>query len=130
MGAKLRQVLQVNRKNSTSCSSPESSLTVVGSVASRFCPREVAATAIVGTATVPVDCWLLTSGVVTGAGLEACGRSVDSMSPDPILADPQAVINDPSIIRTTGKATRKFMFLILFIYLFFQKGYELDFLQW
>jgi hypothetical protein len=42
MGAILRQVVQVNRKNSISCSSPESRLTLLGSVASRSGPREVA----------------------------------------------------------------------------------------
>jgi hypothetical protein len=42
MGAIERQVAQVNRKNSTNCSPPEAKLTVVGSVASRFGPREVA----------------------------------------------------------------------------------------
>jgi hypothetical protein len=42
MGAIKRQVAQVKRKNSTSCNPPEAKLTVVGSVASRFGPREVA----------------------------------------------------------------------------------------
>jgi hypothetical protein len=42
MGAIERQVAQVKRKNSTSCNPPEARLTVVGSVASRFGPREVA----------------------------------------------------------------------------------------
>jgi hypothetical protein len=43
MGAIMRQVLQVNRKNSTSCKEPESSLAAAGSLASRSGPREVAA---------------------------------------------------------------------------------------
>jgi hypothetical protein len=42
MGAIERQVPQVKRKNSTSCNCPEANLTVVGSVASRFGPRDVA----------------------------------------------------------------------------------------
>src|SRR5215216_1055085 len=42
MGAMARHVLQVKRKNSTSCKPPEARLTVVGSVASKFGPREVA----------------------------------------------------------------------------------------
>src|SRR5215216_760582 len=42
MGAMARQVLQVKRKNSTSCKPPDERLTVVGSVASRLGPREVA----------------------------------------------------------------------------------------
>jgi len=42
MGAMVRQVLQVKRKNSTKCNCPEARLTVVGSVASRFGPRDVA----------------------------------------------------------------------------------------
>jgi hypothetical protein len=42
MGAIERQVTQVKRKNSTSCRPPDARLTVVGSVASRFGPREVA----------------------------------------------------------------------------------------
>jgi hypothetical protein len=42
MGAIERQVAQVKRKNSTSCKPPEARLTVVGSVASRFGPRDVA----------------------------------------------------------------------------------------
>src|SRR5512138_2177053 len=42
MGAMARQVPQVKRKNSTSCSPPESSLTVDGSVACSSGPREVA----------------------------------------------------------------------------------------
>ena len=48
MGAIARHVLQVKRKNSTSCSPPEARLTVVGSVASRFGPREVATGSAVG----------------------------------------------------------------------------------
>jgi hypothetical protein len=42
MGAIERQVAQVNLKNSTNCSPPAARLTVVGSVASRFGPRDVA----------------------------------------------------------------------------------------
>jgi len=42
MGAIARQVLQVKRKNSTNCNPPEARETVVGSVASRSGPREVA----------------------------------------------------------------------------------------
>ena len=42
MGAIARQVDQVKRKNSTNCNSPDARLTVVGSVASRSGPREVA----------------------------------------------------------------------------------------
>jgi hypothetical protein len=42
MGAIERQVAQVKRKNSTSCSPPEARLTVVGSVAWSSGPREVA----------------------------------------------------------------------------------------
>src|ERR671925_301742 len=42
MGAMARQVLQVKRKNSTNCSPPDARLTVVGSVAWRSGPREVA----------------------------------------------------------------------------------------
>ena len=43
MGAMARQVLQVKRKNSTKCKPPDARLTVVGSVACRSGPREVAA---------------------------------------------------------------------------------------
>ena len=42
MGAMARQVLQVKRKNSTNCNSPEARLTELGSVAWRSGPREVA----------------------------------------------------------------------------------------
>ena len=42
MGAIAWQVVQVKRKNSTNCTPPEAKLTVVGSMASRFGPREVA----------------------------------------------------------------------------------------
>jgi hypothetical protein len=42
MGAIERQVPQVKRKNSTNCKPPEARLTVVGSVAWRSGPREVA----------------------------------------------------------------------------------------
>ena len=42
MGAMARHVLQVKRKNSTNCSPPDARLTVAGSLASRFGPREVA----------------------------------------------------------------------------------------
>jgi len=42
MGAIARQVAQVKRKNSTNCRPPDARLTVLGSVASRFGPREVA----------------------------------------------------------------------------------------
>jgi hypothetical protein len=42
MGAIERQVAQVKRKNSTSCSPPDARLTVVGSVAWSSGPREVA----------------------------------------------------------------------------------------
>jgi hypothetical protein len=42
MGAIERQVTQVKRKNSTSCSPPEARLIVVGSVACSPGPREVA----------------------------------------------------------------------------------------
>jgi hypothetical protein len=52
-----RQVAQVKRKNSTNCNPPEARLTVVGSVASRFGPREVArgtaVAASLGTACAP-----------------------------------------------------------------------------
>src|SRR6266508_1712529 len=48
MGAMARQVVQVKRKNSTNCTPPEARLTVVGSVASRFGPREVATACTVG----------------------------------------------------------------------------------
>src|SRR5574340_1081544 len=43
MGAIPRHVVQVKRKNSTSCNPPESKRTLVGSVASRLGPRDVAA---------------------------------------------------------------------------------------
>src|SRR5215212_6296273 len=48
MGAMARQVLQVKRKNSTSCSPPAARLTVEGSVASRLGPRDVATTGTLG----------------------------------------------------------------------------------
>jgi len=48
MGAMARQVVQVKRKNSTNCTPPEARLIVVGSVASRFGPREVATACSVG----------------------------------------------------------------------------------
>jgi len=48
MGAIARQVLQVKRKNSTKCKLPDARLTVLGSVASRSGPREVATGSVVG----------------------------------------------------------------------------------
>lgn len=42
MGAIPWQVVHQNSKNSTNCGPPDAILTVVGSVASRFGPREVA----------------------------------------------------------------------------------------
>jgi len=48
MGAIARQVLQVKRKNSTKCKLPDAMLTVLGSVASRSGPREVAMGSVVG----------------------------------------------------------------------------------
>jgi hypothetical protein len=42
MGAMCWQIVHQNSKNSTSCSPPEAILTVVGSVASKWDPREVA----------------------------------------------------------------------------------------
>ena len=48
MGAIPWQVVHQNSKNSTNCKPPDAILTVFGSVASRFGPREVATICTVG----------------------------------------------------------------------------------
>src|SRR5574342_498160 len=69
MRAMARQVFQVKRKNSTSCNPPEAKLTVAGSVASKFGPREVAKTcgisvgASVGGTSVGIDFGWISVGV-------------------------------------------------------------------
>jgi hypothetical protein len=82
MGAIARQVLQVKRKNSTNCNPPEARLTVVGSVACRSGPREVAtgravasagwvAGSVVGAAEVEVAATTGGSVAVAGGLVEA-----------------------------------------------------------
>jgi len=68
MGAMARQVLQVKRKNSTSCSWPEARFTVVGSVACRSGPREVVIT------------WISTGAVAAKTGFVACGPAEVSVA--------------------------------------------------
>lgn len=68
MGAMARQVLQVKRMNSTNCNPPEARLTVVGSVACRSGPREVATgSAVASTA----------AGWVAGSSVAAEAVSVE-----------------------------------------------------
>jgi len=74
MGAMERQVPQVKRKNSTKWSSPEARLTVLGSVASRFGPREVAMGSAVGNS-VTGACVAVAS---VGKALSASGVAVGS----------------------------------------------------
>lgn len=71
MGAICWQVVHQNSKNSTNCSPPEAILTVVGSVASRLGPREVAMGSVVGASvsagkaeTVSVGSWVGADAVV------------------------------------------------------------------
>src|SRR5829696_1413142 len=87
MGAMARQVLQVKRKNSTSCNCPAAKLTVEGSVASRLGPRDVAtagtagARGSVGSATGGVDVSTPIGGAVaTGevAGAQAARKRASS----------------------------------------------------
>jgi hypothetical protein len=63
-----RQVPQVKRKNSTNCKPPEARLTVVGSVAWRSGPREVATGSAVGSSA--------TGGCVAEANVGSAGANV------------------------------------------------------
>jgi len=80
MGAIARQVLQVKRKNSTNCNPPEARLTVVGSVAWRSGPREVATGSAVasgtGVAATPSVAGDSRAGATVGVGKETVGGSV------------------------------------------------------
>jgi hypothetical protein len=81
MGAIARQVVQVKRKNSTSCSPPDASETVAGSVASRFGPREVAMGRGVGI-TVSVGASVLCAEII------AVGLGGRTSTPGPAAVDP------------------------------------------
>src|SRR5512143_303617 len=74
MGAICWQVVHQNSKNSTSCKPPEARLTVIGSVASRLGPRDVAMGSAVGAASsgAAVAC-VTASTVEAGAGMVAVG---------------------------------------------------------
>jgi hypothetical protein len=72
MGAIARQVLQVKRKNSTNCNPPEARLIVVGSVACRSGPREVATGSAVASS--------LGSGSVAGASVGAATVTVGTIA--------------------------------------------------
>src|SRR5215216_4469601 len=78
MGAMARQVLQVKRKNSTSCNCPAARLTVEGSVASRLGPREVATA---GSAFGWVAVFTAVGGAVTtgeAAGVQAARKTASN----------------------------------------------------
>src|SRR5512145_1637988 len=101
MGAIARQVVQVKRKNSTSCNPPEARLTVAGSVACSSGPREVATgravgsspgteavvSSKVGTGTVSVGAiaaggWVAAGGLVgvaVPAGAQAANRTASKL---------------------------------------------------
>src|SRR6266508_1227007 len=87
MGAIARQVVQVKRKNSTNCTPPEARLIVVGSVASRFGPREVATACTVG-AGVAVNSTMMGVAVTTSgdllevsAGAQAANKTASRLRP-------------------------------------------------
>jgi hypothetical protein len=73
MGAIARQVVQVKRKNSTNCTPSDARLTVVGSVASRFGPREVA----MGSG---VETMVSVSTAVACTGVSSVGSEGDKVS--------------------------------------------------
>jgi len=79
MGAIARQVLQVKRKNSTNWTFPEARLTVLGSMASRLGPREVATGKGVGASSWvgPAAGWDTCSAVrADGGGSVAVGATI------------------------------------------------------
>jgi hypothetical protein len=73
MGAICWQVVHQNSKNSTNCSPPDAMLTVVGSVASRFGPREVATRRGVGRR---LEVGITAVAVVSGVDVGGCAVSV------------------------------------------------------
>jgi len=74
MGAICWQVVHQNSKNSTNCKLPDAIVTVLGSVASRCGPREVAMGSAVGIAA--TGAWVAASRV----GMETTGVALGAMS--------------------------------------------------
>jgi len=110
MGAIARQVLQVKRKNSTRCGCPEARLTVVGSVASRSGPREVA-TACTSTLTTVAGTEVMDSGV-TVAGMDStAGGAAGTL----VVAEAQADANSTATRLTVQKKKRGLIGFLLFI---------------
>jgi len=86
MGAIARQVAQVKRKNSTNCRLPEARLTVLGSVASRSGPRDVA-TGSGAIASVGVTITSTVGARVGSEGRNAVGLDATSMGAAGCWAD-------------------------------------------
>src|SRR6185503_4339754 len=116
MGAIARQVLQVKRKNSTNWLSPEAKLTVLGSVASRFGPREVATGSAVGArasvgAGARVGAATSTKGVALGAMTNA--GAADGTGASVTAAGAHAANRRTSRLRL-ARSGRRFFFILSF----------------
>jgi len=116
MGAIARQVLQVKRKNSTNWIFPDAKLTALGSVASRFGPREVATGSAVGArasvgAAVRAGVATSTKGVALGA-MTTTGAT-DGVGASVTVAGEQAANRTASRLRL-ARSGRRFFFILSF----------------
>src|SRR3990172_422154 len=127
MDAIERQVPQVKRKNSTSWSPPEARLTVVGSVASRSGPREVATACTVGVGEAG-RAVAAAEGMTVGASVGGTDVSVDTTGVSATLgavettgaqadADKTVTRIRPamSVVEWVQKAKRDFVLVVLII---------------